>query len=165
MPTISKKRDPSRGLTDASSRAVASQVARQLNELLLDVRKSFSMFGRTCWAVEQVRPDLVTVRLFHWPTDVSVVDTAINVRNAMLNLLRDTVPCAHFRAVFRRPDRTRAYRRVDLDFYPPGAADLPSQLIVIEENVEPQRRRWRALVDRAAGSNAYFAYTRAEATS
>jgi len=48
---------------------------------------------------------------------------------------------------------------------PPGAADLPSQLVVIEENVEPRRRHWRALVDRAAGSNAYFAHQRAEATS
>jgi hypothetical protein len=157
MPTISKTRE--------RSRALGAQVARQLNEILLDVRKPFAMFGRTSWAVEEVGPDLVTVRLFHWPTDVSVVQTATNVRNAMLNLLRVTVPCAHFHAVFRRPDRSRAYRRVDLDFYPPGLADLPSQLVVIEENVELQRRHWRALVDRAAGSNAYFAHARAEVTS
>ena len=147
------------------NRAVGARVALQLNEILLDIRKSFGMHGRTSWNVDHVDPDVIALRFFHWPTHVPVVYTATNVRNAMLNLLHDTVPCASFHAVFRRPDRTRAYRRVDLDFYPPGAPDLPSQLIVIEENVEPQRHHWRALVDRAAGSASYFTRTpRQEAT-
>jgi len=45
-------------------------------------------------------------------------------------------------------------------FYPPDATELPSQLIVIEENVAARRRRWRALVDRAGGSDAYFTAAR-----
>ena len=137
-------------------RAVGARVALQLNDILLDIRKSFGMHGRTSWNVDHVDPDVITLRFFHWPTRVSVIYTATNVRNAMLNLLHDTVPCARFYAVFRKPDRSKDHRRVDLDFYPPCARDLPSQLIVIEENVEPHRRHWRALLDGAAGSASYF---------
>jgi hypothetical protein len=146
-------------------RAVGARVALQLNEILLDIRKSFGMFGRTNWNVDHVDSDVITLRFYHWPTSVSVLYAATNARNAMLNLLRDTVPCASFHAVFRRPDRSRAYRRVDLDFYPPGAPDLPSQLIVIEENVEPLRQHWRALLDYAAGSASYFTRSRRDRTT
>jgi hypothetical protein len=146
-------------------RAVGARVALQLNDILLDIRKSFGMHGRTSWNVDHVDPDVITLRFYHWPTYVSVFYTATNVRNAMLNVLRDTVPCARFRAVFRKPDRSKDYRRVDLDFYPPGAPDLPSQFIVIEENVEPHRQHWRALLDRAAGSDAYFTRARRDRTT
>jgi hypothetical protein len=91
---------------------------------------------------------------------VSVTRTATNVRNALLNLLGDTIRCTRFHAVFRQPDRRRVYRRVELDFYPPTAPDLPSQLIVIEENVQPRREQWRMLLDRAAGSDVYFTCAR-----
>jgi hypothetical protein len=147
------------------TRAVGAQVARQLNEILLGVRKSFGMYGRTSWAVEDVGPDLLTVRLDHWPRDVSVTRTATNVRNAMLNLLGDTIRCSRFHAVFRQPHRSRAYRHVELDFYPPNAPDLPSQLIVIEENVRPRREHWRVLLDRAAGSDGYFTCARTDVTT
>jgi len=147
MPVISESLDPPIGV----------RLARQLNDILLDIRKPFGMFGRTSWQVEEVGPDVLTVRIQAWPADVTVIYTATGVRNAMLNFLRDTVPCASFRAVFRKPGRSKAYRRVDLAFYAPGATDLPSQAIVIEENVEPHRRHWRALLDRAAGSPTYFA--------
>lgn len=134
----------------------ATRVARQLNEILLDVRKPFGMFGGTNWAVERVEPDGVTVHFFHWPEDVSVLSTATNVRNAMLSFLRDTVPCARFHAVFQRPDGKSARHCVDLDFHQRRTTELPTQLIVIEENAAPLRSHWRALLEQAAGSSEYF---------
>jgi hypothetical protein len=62
-------------------------------------------------------------------------------------------------------DRCRAHRRVELDFYPPNAPNLPSQLIVIEENVQPRREHWRVLLDRAAGSDTYFTRARMGGTT
>jgi hypothetical protein len=157
MPIMDKK-EP----REASAGTVARHVAQQLNEILFDIRKSFGMFGRTNWTVTRVDPDVVTVHFSNWPTDDPLTRTATNVRNAMLNLLRDTVPCARFLAVFGESEPGGADRRVELDFYPPEAVDLPSQLIVIEENVEPRRQQWRELVDRAAGSDHYFTRAREE---
>jgi hypothetical protein len=139
---------------------VGADLARQLNEILLDLRKSFGMHGRTSWAVQDVDPDVIAVRFDHWPEDSSLLYVATNVRNALLNLLHDTVPCARFEAVFVSSDRGRHHPEVHLDFdWTPGC-ELPSQLVVIEDNVEPQRQRWRALVDRTAGSASYFTRTR-----
>jgi hypothetical protein len=158
MPIMSEKPEP----RETSTGTVAEQVAHQLNEILFDIRKSFGMFGRTNWAVTEVGSDVVTVRFFNWPADVPVTRTAANVRNAMLNLLRDTIPCSHFHAAFGGSDPGSVDRRVELDFYPPEAAELPSQLVVIEENAEPRRSHWRALVDRSAGSDTYFTRARGE---
>jgi hypothetical protein len=148
MPDISKNSD------DRST--ASARVARQLNEILLGLRKSFGMHGRISWVVTDAAPDVITLRFDHWPQDSSLVYVATNVRNALLNLLHDTVPSASFRAVFGGSDHATAGHRVQLDFdWTPGC-ELPSQLVVIEDNVEPQRAGWRALVDRAAGSASYF---------
>jgi len=110
--------------------------------------------------VTDVGPDVITLRLDHWPQDASLLYVATNVRNALLNLMHDTVPCARFEAVFAGSDRAAAGRRVDLDFdWRPGL-EQPSQLIVIEDSVAPERGRWRELVDRTAGSNVYFTRAR-----
>jgi hypothetical protein len=167
MPIMSEKRERPPGLADlpeTSTATVPDQVAQQLNEIAFDIRKSFGMFGGTNWTVARVDPDVLTVGFWRWPTDAAMVHTATNVRNAMLNLLRDTVPCARFHAVFHGSGPGSADHRIELDFYPPEGSELPSQLIVIEENVEPKRQHWRELVDRAAGSDAYFTRTRRERT-
>jgi hypothetical protein len=122
------------------------KLAYLLDEFLFDARKQFGMFGQVNWNVTDVTPEVVTVAVFHWPRQRFIEDIAPKIRDAMLGMLADMVPCPKFRAVFARTgDAGPAGPRseVVLGFYPGSGGPGASPLILIEENAEPYRRRWR----------------------
>jgi hypothetical protein len=121
-----------------------NKLAHLLDEFLFDTRKQFGMFGQINWSVTDVIPEEVTVAVFHWPAQQAIEKIAPKIRDAMLGMLADMVPCTRFRAVFARTGDggpTEPRREVTLSFYPGSGGRGP--LIVIEENAEPYRRRWR----------------------
>jgi hypothetical protein len=114
-------------------------LADLLDKFLFDTRKQFGMFGQITWNVTDVTPEVVTVVVFHWPRQQSIENIAPKIRDAMLGMLVDMVPCARFRAVFARAGDggpTEPRREVTLGFYPGSGGGGGGPLIVIEENAE-----------------------------
>ncbi len=139
-----------------SAAAESSQeLVRLINEVTIPIRKPFGMFGQIQIAVADVTPEELVVRV--WTRrSVRAEELARNVRNAFLNYLHDAVPCPWFRFRLIHPDDRVSYlERVLRDIRLPYVKELRypsllrSSVILIEENVAPERGRFRPLLREA----------------
>jgi hypothetical protein len=122
------------------------KLAHLLDKFLFDTRKQFGMFGQINWNVTDVTPEVVSVFVGSWPRQQSLENVAPKIRDAMLGMLADMVPCPRFRAVFARAGDggpTAPRSEVALGFYTGSGGQGVSPLILIEENAEAYRRQWR----------------------
>jgi hypothetical protein len=123
--------------------AASEELATLLNEILFPIRKGFGMYLQIQIRVEDVTPRDLTVQA--WTRkDIPPKELAHNVRNALLNYLRDCLPCERFRFLLLYPDRRTVRREYLLPFAKIArfAGMLRSQAVLIEQNVDPVRREF-----------------------
>jgi hypothetical protein len=122
------------------------KLADLLDAMLLDpVRKPFGMYGQIQIGVRNVTPDTLTVGITASKERDTPARIALNVRNAVLAVLRDMVPCPKFRAICSNERLGIADEEHVLDFYPlvQHAGTLESSVFLIEENAKPHRAKFR----------------------
>jgi hypothetical protein len=123
---------------------VARSLVGLLNgEVLWDTRKGYGMYLRISWEVTNVSKTTLTVDVGStgerdFPT------LASNLRNSILGMLGDTLPCRNLRVVQRDGMRGRRLGSQLLPFFRKRQVVGEGAAIVIEENADPYREWFRA---------------------
>jgi hypothetical protein len=123
-------------MSSVTSDAPGKRLTDLLNDMLLD-------------PVRDVTPDMLTVVVEAHRTKDRPTQAATNVRNAVLALLQDMVPCPKLRAICSNAPLSIAYEEHVLDFCPLAqhAAPLKSSVALHEENVGPYREGFRPRIE------------------
>lgn len=115
-----------------------------LREATFRTSKNFGMFSQIQIGIEDVTPERLTVSIWtERPLDGAQV--AANVRNAVLNWLRDMIPVERFVAVYDNPALGISGEIHDLPYAAklPRAGTLKSSELLIEEHAGPAREELR----------------------
>jgi hypothetical protein len=126
------------------------ELAKLLDEMSLHpIRKPYGMWGKIDVWFHDVTPDMLTVTVRTSKDDVDPARLALNVRNAVVSLLGDMVPCPKFRAVCSVSAQGIVDQEHVLDFFPAAQhrGETASQVILIEEHAEPHRAQYRPRVE------------------
>jgi hypothetical protein len=123
-------------------------------EFLYSFRKSFGMFGQIQWWVTDVDTETLKVHIeLGWRPEErsrSVESISLNVRNALLNVFQDLLPCPKIKINFRvcpqglNHPEIEEKRELLMDFYSKDRKlPMPSSLVVIEPVFGEERVRER----------------------
>ena len=114
------------------------------SEVLFNSRKQFGMFGQVQFRVTDVTREMVSVSIStHRKLEGSVL--AVNVRNTMLNFLRDMLPCPKYRALYSNEALGVSDVEYEHAFYTGSrTGERESSEILIEKNAGPAREGYRA---------------------
>lgn len=115
-----------------------------LYEALHNTRKSFGMYGQIGITIEDITLGHLTVRIrtsHEWEgTQISY-----NVRNAVLQWLREMLPVQRFVAIYDNPTLGIEGEVHDLPYGEalPAADQLGSSVVLVEQNADPAREELR----------------------
>jgi hypothetical protein len=136
------------------SERVAAEAAlvRLLNDELRFARKSFGMSSAIAWEIRAIDPEAITVGIRSGRLGPAARHRWLvhNVRNAILNFLRDLVPVPELVAVHTDPAHgVHQVTRVPFATPELTRGGLPSALVIIEEVASRRRREIRPAVTAA----------------
>ena len=137
-------------MSSVTTDAPGKRLTDLLNDMLREpVRKPFGTYGQMQVTVREVTPDTLTMAVEAHRAKDRPMGAATNVRNAVLALLQDMVPCPKFRAICSNAPLSIAYEEHVLDFCPLAqhAGPLKSSVALHEENVGPYREGFRPRIE------------------
>ena len=115
-------------------------VVHHLNEFLFEIRKLFGMFGQIQFRISDIDRKVLSVEIWERKENADPTTTITHVRNTLINIFGDLLPCKEFSADYTNPARGIENRQFTLDFSWQDRP-LPSPLILVEENFEIHKQR------------------------
>ena len=127
----------------ARASACSALVGLLNEEVLWDTRKGYGMYLRISWRVTKVSKTTLTVEV--GPSDRhDLPKLASNLRNSILGILGDTLPCRRLRVVQRDGMSGRRLGSQLLPFFRKQRVAGDGPVVIIEENASPYREWFRA---------------------